>query len=265
MLELIDRPLKFILGSILLCFCQVVLAEVTDPCEKNILAVFRRPTVISSACTTPLGKYTFEGGLQYNEYLHESYGLQLPQAKVRIGLPGRNEVTVIFPNENTSNQTASGLSASQFSVKHNIFYNDHWNTAIRGVFIPASGSKIYGTAHNGYTLNGIIAYRIHSFNLSGMLGYSSYVTSAANGGKRYNTVSPDVSLSWQANEVLQLYAEIYGQLNTAPNKGPGYNTDAGFLFLLTKNLAADIEMGHRLSGSLNNTKVYYGAGLSVLF
>jgi len=188
-----------------------------------------------------------------------------PQSRFRVGLPGRNEFVLSFPIENTNNKLAAGLSPTFLTLKHNIFYTEHWNAAIRGVYIPTSGSKIYGTAHNGYLLNGILAYRIDTFNASVMLGYSSYSTSIANGGERYNTFTPDFAVGWQAKDWLQLYAEVYGQLNTGPRQGPGYNMDAGLLFLFTKDIAADIEMGHRISGHLGNFNVYYGTGLSVLF
>lgn len=262
---LLSKQHKVIVGLIIFYLSNVSFAETSDPCEQNILAVFRRPTVITSACTTPRGKYTFEGGLEYLEFTNKSNGFMFPQSKVRMGLPGRNEFTVVFPNENTNTKMASGLSATQLSFKHNIFYNEHWNTAIRGMYIPASGSKIYGTAHDGYALNGVLAYRINSFNASVMLSYSSYSTSASMGGKRYNTVSPDALIGWEAKQWLQLYAEVYGQINAGPKQGPAYNMDTGLLFLLSKNIAVDMEVGHRLTGHLGHFNIYYGAGFSVLF
>lgn len=256
---------KLLFGFIIFYLCSVSHADIADPCEKNILAVFRRPTVISSACTTPLGKYTFESGLQYTEFTHQVSGFMFPQSKIRAGLPGRNEITLVIPNENINTKIASGLSTTQLTVKHNIFYDEHWNAAVRGVYIPASGSNNYGTSHDGYTLNGIVSYRIDSFNASVMLGYSSYSTAAITGGKRFNTFSPDAAIGWQAKEWLQLYAEVFGQTFSGPNQGPGYNIDTGLLFLITKNIEADIEVGHRISGRLGNFNVYYGTGFGVLF
>ena len=234
---------KLIFALTIFCFSNIAIANIPDPCEQNVLAVFRRPTVISSACTAPFGMYTFESGLQYLQFTNKSGGLMFPQSKVRIGLPDRNEITFVFPNENTNNKTASGLSSSQITLKHNIFYTEHWNTAIRGVFIPPSGSNIYGTAHEGYTLNGILAYRLNSFNASVMMGYSSFSTSNASGGQRFNTFSPDAIVGWQAKNWLQLYAEVYGQSKSGPKRGPGYNMNTGLLFLFTKNIEADIEVG----------------------
>lgn len=252
-------------GLFILILSNVSFAETQDPCEASILAIFKRPTVASGACTTPSGKYTFESGLEYLEFTNKSSGLMFPQTKVRVGLPVRNEISIVFPNEITNTKTASGTSSTQLTFKHNIFYDEHWNTAIRGVFIPASGSNIYGTAHNGYTLNGILAYRINTFNATVMLGYSTYSKSASSGGKIYNTFSPDVIIGWHAKTWLELYAEVYGQTKTGPTLGPGYNMDTGLLFLFTKNIEADIEVGHRLTGHLNNLNVYYGTGFSILF
>ena len=260
-----SKSFKILGGIILFTLCQISLAATLDPCQGSILSIFRRPTNMSSACTTPQGKYTFETGLSYLEFNNETHGLMYPQSKVRVGLPGRNELTIVIPNEMTNTKAVSGLTSSQLTFKHNVYYNENWNTALRAIFIPASGSQIYGTAHNGYTLNGILAYRAGTFNASVMLGYSSYSTSAASGGKRYNTLSPDVVIGWQAKEWLQLYAETFGQLKTAPNSGPGYNFDTGLLFLLSRNMQVDMEVGHRLSGQLGNYSVYYGAGFGVMF
>jgi len=254
-----------IIGLITFFLSKALFAEVPDPCKENILAVFRRPTVITSACTVPRGKFTFESGLDFFEYTNKSHGFIFPHTKVRMGLPGRNEFTLFFPNEMTNTKKASGLTASEFTFKHNIFYNEHWNSAVRAMYIPTSGSKIYGTANDGYTLNGVLAYRINSFNASVMLGYSSYSTPAANGGKRYNTFTPDVLIGWEAKKWLQFYAEVYGQTHSGPKQGPAYNMDTGLLFLITKDIEADIEVGHRLTGHLGNFNVYYGAGFGILF
>lgn len=252
------------MGLFIFHLSTTAIAEVDDPCTGSILAIFKRPTVAASACSVPTGNYTFESGLDYQQLDNQSTGYTFPQIKVRIGLPVRNEIAILFPSEITNNRNVSGASATQLAFKHNIFYNENWNTAVRGVIIPASGSRIYGTAHTGYTLNGILAYRFNSFNATLMVGYSSYSTAASSGGKQYHTFSPEFLAGWYAQKWLELYAEVYGQTKTGPKSGPGYNLDTGLLFLITKNIEADIEVGHRLTGNLNNLKVYYGTGFSLL-
>ena len=80
----------------------------------------------------------------------------------------------------------------------------------------------------------------------------------------YKTFNPDASLGWYTKNWLQLYAEAYGQLNTGPQLGPGYNVSTGLLFLLNE-MALDVEVGHRMSGQLGGFRVYYGGGFSMMF
>lgn len=250
---------------LLLLFSKLTYADTTDSCARTILDIFKRPTVITGPCVTPQGKATFESGIQFLEYSNNSHGWTAPQTKLRIGLPWRNELGLVFPNEITNSKTASGTNASQIYLKHQIYYGKNWSTGVRVIFIPKSGSKINGTAHNGVTLNGLLGYVQGRFNATAMLSYSSYSTPIASGGKQYSTISPDIALGYYANDWVELYAEIYGQFNTSPSKGPGYNGDGGLLFLITKNFEVDIEMGNRLSGQLENFNVYYGTGFSYLF
>lgn len=240
--------------------------ESGDPCaDGNILTYFKRPTVITSACPVPYGKFTLESGLQYNSYVSKGEGLTYPQAKVRIGLPWRSELSVILPSEITNSYThISGLSSAEIGLKHNIAYTDHWSTAIRALYLPASGSKHYGTSSDGFALNGILAYKIYQINITAMASVATLSTPKAMGGKRFNTFNPDIAMGWYITHWLQLYGEVYGQTRSAPNLGAGYNLDTGFLFLMTKYIAADIEVGQRLYGQLGNFNTYYGTGISVM-
>lgn len=243
------------------------LDAVAYPCENgSILTYFKRPTVITSACPVPYGKYTIEGGIQYNDYINNGKGFTYPQSKVRVGLPWRSELSIVLPSEISNSAIKStGLSSTVLALKHNMAYGEHWNSAVRAVYIPASGSAHYGTANNGYMLNGILAYKLNNINITGMISVSSLSTSDSNGGKQYTAYSPDVSIGWFVLDWLQLYAEVYGQSRTAPKQGAGFNLDTGLLFLKTKYIAADIEIGQQLSGRLGNFNTYYGAGISFMF
>ena len=167
------------------------------PCANgSILTYFKRPPVITSACPVPFGMFTIEGGIQYNQLIDNGNGWTYPQSKVRVGLPWRSELSVVLPNEKTdSKKHISGLTFTQLALKHNIAYNNHWNTAIRFDYAPASGSKYYGTQQNGYTLDGILAYTINSISITAMMSVASLSTAKANGGKRYYSINPDVSAS----------------------------------------------------------------------
>jgi len=121
------------------------------------------------------------------------------------------------------------------ALKHDIAYSEYWNVATRAVYIPASGSKEYGAARDGYALNGILAFKTQVIKICAMVSISSLSTPSAAGGARFNTFSPDVSLTWYAQNWLQ---------------GAGYNLDTELIFLVTKDFAIDMEIGKRLRGQL---------------
>ncbi|CAM2850159.1 Uncharacterised protein [Legionella steigerwaltii] len=250
-----------------LSLAESVASTSVYPCANGtILTYFKRPTIITSACPVPYGQFTFEGGIQYNEFINRGEQWTFPQSKTRIGLPWLSELAILFPSERINHQVnISGLSTTQLALKHDIAYNKNWNVAGRVVYIPASGSKDYGTARDGYSLNGILAYKTKVFNISAMASISSFSTPSAAGGLRYNAFSPDVCITWYTRNWLHVYFEVFGQTRTAPDQGAGYNLDTGFIFLVTRDFAIDMEIGKRLSGQLGNFKTYYGGGVSFMF
>ncbi|WP_162265584.1 transporter [Legionella santicrucis] len=240
---------------------------VSYPCtEGAILTYFKRPTVATSACPVPYGRVTLEGGIQYNDFINRGEQWLWPQSKIRIGLPWRSELSILFPSEKTNpSLNLAGLSTTQLALKHEITYTKHWNIATRAVYIPASGGKHYGTAKDGYWLNGILAFRHKNINMTAMVGFLSFSTSKDDGGRSFNSFSPDVLIGWFAQNWLEFYAEVYGQTSTGPNRGPGYNLDAGVIFLITKDIAIDMGIGKRLTGTLGNFNTYYDSGISFIF
>lgn len=257
------------LSLILIFFSNLLWAENTDiyPCEEGtILNYFKRPTIATSACPVPYGKSTLESGVQYNEFLDKGNGFLYPLAKTRIGLPWRSELSILLPSEiSNSRSKLSGLGTTFIALKHNITYSEHFNSAFRMVYIPPSGSTNYGTDNNGYILNGILAFNKNNINITTMLSVASLSDSARNGGRRFNTFNPDIVVGWYPKSWLEYFAEVYGQTRTGPSQGSGYNLDTGLLFLINKYIAADVEIGKRLSGQLGNFNTYYGCGISFMF
>ncbi|WP_160160769.1 transporter [Legionella sainthelensi] len=241
--------------------------KIPYPCaEGTILTYFKRPTVATSACPVPYGRVTLEGGIQYNDFINRGEQWVWPQSKIRIGLPWRSELSILFPSEKANpNLNLSGHSATQLALKHELIYTKHWNIATRAVYIPASGDVHYGTAKDGYWLNGILAFRHKSVNMTAMIGFSRFSTSKEDGGAGFNSFSPDVLVGWFAQNWLEFYAEVYGQTRTGPNRGPGYNLDAGVIFLINKSIAFDVGIGKRLAGTLGNFNTYYDSGISFMF
>ncbi|WP_128130418.1 transporter [Legionella sainthelensi] len=86
--------------------------------------------------------------------------------------------------------------------------------------------------------------------MTAMIGFSRFSTSKEDGGAGFNSFSPDVLVGWFAQNWLEFYAEVYGQTRTGPNRGPGYNLDAGVIFLINKSIAFDVGIGKSLAGTL---------------
>lgn len=238
------------------------------PCSGpyGLLGLVDRPTIADSACVVPYQLSLVEMGYQYQKLSHGGYQYNLPQGELRIGLPRDNEFEVIFPNY--IHQTVSpraGFGITGVGLKHQIWYNEKWITAIDGLLILPSGSTAFGDTGTGGTVNGIVTYNVTSeFGVSFMLGVTSQTESVFDGGKRFTSVNPDLVLSWTKNR-LGIYGEAYGQSKTGPGQGSGFNMDAGILYLLAKNMTFDIEVGQRISGTLGDLSHYVGTGLTVEF
>jgi hypothetical protein len=97
-----------------------------------------------------------------------------------------------------------------------------------------------------------------------MLGVSSVSLSIDAGGGRISSINPDLVLSWTKGKI-SIYGEVYGQSKTGPQEGSGFNSDAGIIYLLKKNIEIDIEMGRCISGQLFGFSRYIGTGISIEF
>ena len=248
-----------------------IFADANDnPCSgaSALLNIIDRPTAADSACVVPFKKSVLELGYQYQQLSHSAgHEQNLPEAEFRFGLPANNEFVVLPPNYIHQSMTPrSGYTATVVGVKHEIGYSQHWVTAVEALFTLPTGSVAFGSHGLGAAFNGIISYNINSqWNLSGMLGASTETQTSFNGGQRFTSINPDVVLTYSATEKFDCYVEIYGQSKTAPNEGSGFNSDAGIIYLFLPNLAADVELGQRISGNLEGFNYYIGAGMSVMF
>jgi hypothetical protein len=237
---------------------------VSNPCA-GLLAIVDRPTVADSACVVPYGNIVGEFGYQYQELRMDGQQQNFPEAEIRLGLPGNNELVVLLPNYiHQTKPSQSGDSATTVGIKHEIGYTQHWLGAVESLFLLPSGSNNFGSEGLGVTVNGIISYTFNpQFNLTFMLGETSQTTSNSQGGKRYTSTNPDLVFTWSPMEKIDIYAEVYGQSNTGPDAGSGFNFDGGIIYLLSKNLTIDIEYGQRLSGALGGFNHYIGAGFAI--
>lgn len=240
-----------------------------DPCA-SFLAVIDRPTTASSVCAVKSGQVVASMGFQYKEHYPENGNSHnFPQPVVRFGLPASNELLILpsdYITQHVAGETQSGYAATAVGLKHQFAPLAKLIYAGKGILALPSGDSNFGSDGLGFALNGIASYDLTTaISLTLMLGFSSQTTAANEGGERYDSFNPDLVISWQPKDVLQLYIEFYGQTKTGPEEAEGYNTDAGIQYLLTEDIEVDVEYGQRLSGELNGFSHYVGFGGGVRF
>ncbi|CEG56830.1 transporter [Legionella fallonii] len=261
------RPVYYLVLIFTLIHSVIAISS-SSPCgaHDDLLLFIDRPTIEDNVCVAPYKAIVLETGYQYQKLLNQGTEQNLPEALLRIGLANRFEFSVLMPNY--IHQTIfphHGLSATSLGIKHEIATGEKWVTSMEGFVILPSGSAAFGSRKTGATVNSLFGYNLTAeFNLSGMLGVSSQSQPIDSGGHSYWTVNPDLVLSWSTNKI-SLFAEIYGQSKTGPHEGSGFNSDAGILYLIRKNIAIDLEVGHRISGTLGGFDRYIGTGISIQF
>ena len=254
-------------------FPSVCLADpsLADPCT-NLFALLNRPTVLDSPCAVKSGDAMIEAGYQFQTlYPENGQGNNFPEALLRFGLPGLNELAVLMPNYVDNHlddaDELTGSTATVVTLKHQFpIYQQKWVYAAESAFTLPAGNDAFGSDALGVTLNGIVNYDFTpDISATLMLGVSSLSASPNDGGQRYTSFNPDLVLSWQTTHNSQIYAEVYGQTKTYPNEHSGYNTDVGIQYLLTENIEVDAEYGRRISGQLGGFSNYYGVGGGIRF
>ena len=249
----------------------------SDPCSaanpSALFSLLDRPTFSDSACSVPFRHVVLEIGLMRANLRGEgsSKADSYPQAEVRFGLPGRNELKMLAPNytsqrSGTPQEASSGFSATSIGFKHELGYTSKWLGSVEAVLTLPSGNDVFGSRGLGTTINGIVAYSLSAHvGLSLQLGVSSLTDSVLAGGRRFTSFNQFLATTWNPIEQLQVYVEFYGQTKTARNEGAGYNFDGGLQYLVTRWLEADLEAGVRLTGNLGGFTHYYGVGIGILF
>lgn len=238
-----------------------------NPACHSLIAIVDRPTIGDSPCVVPYGKIVLEQGYQYQKLPQTGYGQNFPQAALRLGLPKHSELVVVLPNEIKQTITPhSGLTASTVGIKHEMGFSENWTATLESLLTLPSGSDNFGSHGLGAAFNGIFSYNLTSqLNLTFMLGVTSDTQSDNDGGQRFNSINPDLVMSWSPIETISLYGEIYGQSKMGPGQGSGFNMDTGIIYLLTKNITIDLEWGHHVSGVYSNFEQYIGAGFAIIF
>jgi hypothetical protein len=257
----------FKIMALLCVICTRVLAEsANDPCT-GLLNIANRPSNIDSPCTVPQHKFVAELTYQ-NQELTNHIGSQQngPDALLRLGLPANNEFFIILPNYiSQSNIVASGFTETFAGFKHQFPVWDKWLLALETVINLPDGSAAYGSKGYGAAFNGILNYTLNAeWNVSFMLGASTATDPRLVGGQRFNSLNPDLVLSYSPTEKITLYSEIYGQSKTGAMQKSGFIIDAGISYLLNPNLVINGSLGQRTNGSLQGLAHYVGAGVSIM-
>lgn len=258
------------------CMSCIVLAgfgsayadTVSDPCAgaSALLSIIDRPTKADSACAVPFRKATVELGYQYLDQYGGVRGQTYPLAELRFGLPGNNEFDAVLPSYNLQTvEPRSGFGPVTFGFKHEIGYTEHWLGAVEGFLTLPTGGGAFGSNKFDTAFNGIVEYSItSSLSMTAVLGVTQQSTPPLAGGEHYVSFNPDLLVSWQPMDKLEIEAEVFAQSRTNPGQGWGSNADLAALYLLTRNMEIDAEFGQRISGSLGGYNRYYGVGMGFL-
>jgi hypothetical protein len=240
-----------------------------DPCagKSLMLALINRPTASDSACVIPQDHAMIElGGL--NALMTQNLGnfRVYPQTLYRLGLGHQNEINFQSPNFlQQSHLGGPKLAGTSIGVKHEIGYTAKWLGTVETIWTLPSGSNAFGSSGFGAAFNGILVYTPSSkWVLLSMIGVTTETLPYLQGGGRYNSFNPDVVVDYIISDNCLLFGEIYGQTNTSPSNGAGFNTDMGLVWQASSHVALDVEYGHRISGQLIGFDYYVGAGISFL-
>lgn len=257
---------KLVLLFMCIFYTCSLYADSNDPCS-NMLNVVNSPSNLNSPCTVSFKKLMIE--LNYiDQRLYGDYGIQqnYPNAEVRFGLPANNEFSINLPNYiQQKSYPGSGYSSTFLAFKHAIYYNEQWMFALEELVNPPGGSFAYGSHGWGSTFNAIFNYTVNdSWSIAGMVGLSRLSDSSLLGGHHFNSIDPDIVLSYSINDKLMAYSEIYGQSKISALGNAGYNFDAGLLFLLFPNTTINISAGQQIYNYLGGYQNYINFGIDAM-
>ncbi|MHB1951822.1 MAG: transporter [Acidiferrobacteraceae bacterium] len=226
-----------------------------------------------SSCVVPDGKTILEAGVVRGRLSSPPGGrfMTLPNVELRAGLPGKNELVWLPPDFQYQRAgapvgTEHGFGPTVVGLKHEIGYDAHWQWTVEGLATLPSGNGFYGSHGAGAAFNAIVSYSPGGpLGISLMLGAASETEATDAGGGRYQSINPDLTVTWQSSARLQFYAEVYAESHSAPGQNWGSNADGGVQYLLSPNWEVDLEEGVRLQGGDGGFTSYTGAGFGTIF
>lgn len=255
--------------TIVVCATQGWAAMQTpNPCTTGvkILSYVNRPTVGDSACVVPMRNALLENGYNYFFLPAGTHGQIYPQSNLRLGMPDSTEFGILFPNHLIESfRPSSGESPAAINLKHGFASGERYYFSMETILILPMGGGGLGAADYGGIINADLLYSLTNTVSVGMqFGVMSQTFPASTGGARYQSLNPEIVLSWQPVPTLDWYLECYGQSRIGPGLGYGFNADGGVLYSVTPAIEVDAEVGQRLVNRLGGFNQYIGVGLSVL-
>lgn len=253
-------------------------ADAPPPCSgpSGFLAVIDRPTAEDSGCVVPLGMSDVELGVTTGNLYPAPGGrfYMLPNLALRWGLPDNSEFAWLPPNfqhqavaagPGAPAATLSGFGPTTIGFKHVLGWNDNWLWTAEALATLPSGDSTFGSHGAGGSVDAIVSYGNGPLGVSLMVGATSETGPTAAGGQRFESVNPDLVVTWGATSRVQLFGEIYAQSHAGYQQGWGTNADGGVQYLATPHMVVDVEEGVRIQGSLGGFSNYTGVGLGLLF
>ena len=240
-----------------------------------MLATLDRPTVADSPCVVKPWRLITEQGIQSGPVKgSDTRSLtQFPQSELRYGLPENWELKLFPPNYNIAtlrgpgDNRVMGFGDTAFGVKHQFGTLSGFTFAADTKITIPTGRTAFSDGGIEANVQGIIGYNITpKLGISGMVGVST-LTRRGDDGRitRFASINPDVVVTYQINDSLQIYSELYGNTVTAPHQGPNLSYQGGVQYLLTKSIEVDLSGGGVLRGPAGLPSRYINAGLGLLF
>lgn len=237
-----------------------------DTCvNASLFDLSDRGSVTKTPCTLTENSIMFEAGYQYQTFKPEGIQRNFIQPVFFVGLPERTEIFVELPDYNQlSIDHLSGYSGTVLGAKHEIGYGQNWVAAAAAFLMLPSGSPVFGNQGVGAKIHGILKYSIdHDLAIILMLGGSTETEPSFFKGGRFNNFLPSLMLTYAPTEKINTFVELFGQTKTDYVRGGNYNADCGFFYLLTPNVAFDLEVGQQLSNETGSFNRFINGGITI--
>lgn len=253
-------------GISLLITSNIYSASSVDLCANpSLFDLSDRGSVTKTPCSLPYNLIMIETGYQYEEFNLIGNRHNYIQPVFFVGLPSKTELFVELADYNRlSIDHLSGYSATVLGAKHELGYGQNWVAASAVRLTLPSGSPSFGSQGLGAKLDGIIKYQIDSnLALTLMVGGSTETQPSNFNGTRFNSFLPSLVISYVPIEKLNMFAELFGKTKTDSVSGGNYNADVGFFYLVTPNVALDLEVGQQLSNVSASFNHFINGGVTI--